>query len=266
MSIHPTAIIDPSARIGAGSVVGPYAVIGPEVVLGEHCRVGAHAVIVSHARIGDRCAIHAHAVLGGTPQDLAFHDAVSWTEIGSDVTIREGVTINRGTHEGTVTRVGDQCFLMANSHLGHNVVLGRRVILANGVLLAGYVEVADAAFLSGNAVVHQFCRIGRLAMVAGGAVITKDVPPFCTTHSDLRNTVVGLNVIGLRRAGLSPEDRLQVKRAFGLLYRSGLTPAQAAERIEATLPPGPAREIAAFTRGGRRGLCGFVGQAAEGAD
>ncbi|HMP76753.1 MAG TPA: acyl-ACP--UDP-N-acetylglucosamine O-acyltransferase [Kiritimatiellia bacterium] len=259
MAIHPTAIVDPSARIGSDVDLGPHAVIGPEVALGDGCRIGPHVVIVSHTRLGDRCMVHAHAVLGDTPQDLAFRGAVSWVEIGADVTIREGVTINRGTKEGTVTQVGDGCFLMANSHLAHNVALGRRVILANGALLAGYVEVADAAFISGNAVVHQFCRVGRLAMIAGGAVITKDVPPFCTTHSDHRNTVAGLNIVGMRRAGLGSEDRLHVKRAFGLLYRGGLTPAQAADRIDAELPEGPARELSAFLRGGTRGVCSFVG-------
>lgn len=259
MSIHSTAIIDPSARLAADVEVGPYAVVGPAVEVGAGTIIGPHVVLVSHTRLGAGCQVHANAVLGDAPQDLAYRGTVSSLEIGDAVIIREGVTIHRGTKEGTVTRVGDGCFLMANSHLAHNVVLGRKVILANGALLAGYVEVGDAAFISGNAVVHQFCRIGRLAMVAGGAVITQDVPPFCTTHSDHRNTVVGLNVVGLRRSGMTAEERLQVKRAFTLLYRAGLRPAQAAQRIQSELPAGPAHEIADFSRASKRGLCGFIG-------
>ncbi len=263
MSIHPTAIIDPAARIAPGVEIGPYAVIGPRVEIAPGCRIGPHAVIVSHTRIGEGSAIHAHAVLGDTPQDLAFADAPTWVEIGANVVIREGVTIHRGTKPDSATRVGDGCFLMANSHLAHNVTLGRRVIIANGALLAGYVEIGDGAFLSGNVVVHQFCRIGRLALLSGGSAIAQDVAPFCATYSAARNRLAGLNVIGMRRAGFSPEDRMMVKRAFRLLFRSGLTPAEAIARIRAELPSGPAQEMADFAVGAKRGLCGFAGSADE---
>lgn len=255
MPIHPTALIDPTAAVDSSARVGPYVVVGPEVRIEANVDLGPHAVVVSHSRIGPRCRIHAHAVIGDAPQDLAFAGGTSWVEIGAGVTIREGVTIHRGTKPDTVTRVGDDCFLMANAHLAHNVVLGRRVIVANGALLAGYVEVGDNAFISGNALIHQFCRIGRLAMIGGGSAISRDVPPFCTTHSGAYNEVVGLNIVGLRRAGFTPEQRLYIKRAFGLVYRQGLTPSQAVARIRAELPAGPAQTFADFVAASKRGIC-----------
>lgn len=266
MAIHSTAIIDPSARLAADVDVGPYVVIGPKVEVGAGTTIGPHAVLIANLKLGAGCRVHAHAVLGDTPQDTAFHGAESSVEIGDGVTIREGVTIHRGTKDGTVTRVGDGCFLMGNSHLAHNVVLGRGVILANGVLLGGYVEVGDNAFISGNSAVHQFCHIGRLAMVAGEASISQDVPPFCMTATGAFNVIAGLNVVGLRRAGLSAEERLHVKRAFNFLYRSGLNPAQAVERITTELPVGPAHEIAHFIRRGKRGFCRLGREAASNND
>ncbi len=261
MAIHPTAIIDSSARLAPDVEVGPFACIGPAVEVGAGSIIGSHAVLVSHVKLGANCRVHTHAVVGDTPQDIAFSGTVSFVEIGDGVVIREGATIHRGTKEGTVTRVRDGCFLMANSHLAHNVQLGKRVIVANGALLAGYVEVGDAAFVSGNVVVHQFCKIGRLAMASGASVIGQDLPPFCVTHSDYRNTVVGLNVVGLRRAGMSSAERLDIKRAFGLLYREGLSPKDAAARIATELPPGPAQDFVDFIRASKRGLCGFIGTA-----
>ncbi len=255
MAVHPTALVDPGARLDPSARIGPYAVIGPEVSIAADAVVGPHAVVVSHTRIGAACAIHAHAVIGDTPQDLAFRDAPSWVEIGEGAIIREGVTIHRGTKPDTVTRVGAGCFLMANSHLAHNVRLGRRAIVANGALLAGYVEVEDGAFISGNAIIHQFCRVGRLAMLGGGSAISRDVPPFCTTFTGAYNEVVGLNVVGLRRAGFTPDQRLQVKRAFALFYRQGLRPAEALARMRAELPEGPAWEFADFAAASARGLC-----------
>ena len=255
MAIHPTALIDSTAVIDASAHIGPYAVIGPEVQIAAGVDLGPHAVVLSHTRIGKGCRIHAHAVVGDAPQDVAFSGEPSWVDIGEGVVIREGVTIHRGTKPDSATRVGDGCFLMANSHLAHNVELGRRVIVANGALLAGYVVVGDGAFISGNAAIHQFCRVGRLAMIAGSSAISRDVPPFCTTYAGAYNEVVGLNTVGLRRAGFSPEDRLHVKRAFALYYRQGLRPAEAVARIRAEWPTGPARAFADFAADSKRGLC-----------
>lgn len=256
IQLHPTAIIDPGARLAEGVEVGPYAVIAGDVEIGADCRVGPHAVILPHTRIGARCRVHAHAVLGDLPQDLAFRNVVSHVVIGDECVIREGVTIHRGTREATVTRVGRGCYLMANSHLAHNVELDDQVILANGVLLAGYVQVGARAFVSGNVAVHQFCRVGRLAMLGGGSVVTKDVLPFCTTATAMRNRVAGINVVGLRRAGFTPPERMQVRRAFRLLYRSGLNVSQAMVRLREEFPDGPASEWVPFVAGSQRGLCG----------
>lgn len=235
--IHPTAVIEEGATIGPGCVIGP------------------HAVIYKHVTLGANCRVHAGAVLGDTPQDLAFKEAPSFVRIGEGTVIREHVTIHRGTKEGTETVVGSGCYLMANSHLAHNCRLGNQVILANGVLLAGYVEVGDRAFLSGNVIVHQYTRIGRVAMISGGAGIGKDIPPFCLAPGITRNIVAGLNVVGMRRAGLGPAERGEVKEAIRVLYRSGLNVKQALEKLREAFAAGPGREIADFVASSKRGIC-----------
>jgi UDP-N-acetylglucosamine acyltransferase len=235
--IHPTAIVEDGA------------------VIGDDVEIGPHAVIFRHAAIGPRCRIHTGAVIGDVPQDLAFKSVESFVTIGADCVIREHVTIHRGTKEGTKTVVGEGCFLMAHSHLGHNVQLGRRVILANGVLLAGYVAIGDSAFLSGNAVVHQFVRIGRLAMLGGLTAAAKDVPPFCTTRPAMLSVVTALNVIGMRRAGMTPAERADAKEAFRLLYRANLNVTQALEAIRGRFQSGPAIEMCDFIATSKRGIC-----------
>ncbi|MCX6996290.1 MAG: acyl-ACP--UDP-N-acetylglucosamine O-acyltransferase [Kiritimatiellaeota bacterium] len=257
MSIHPTAVVESGAELGAEVRVGPFAYIQAGANVGAGCVIGPHAVIYRGTTLGPRVRIHAHVALGDWPQDLSFKDEESFVRIGADCVLREGVTIHRGTKLGTTTVLGDGCFLMANSHVGHNCQLGPRVILANGVLLAGYVQVGAGAFLSGNVLVHQFTRVGRLAMLQGGSAVSKDVPPFCMTHGLSGNFVGGLNVIGLRRAGLTPEQRLQVKRAFLLLYRSGLNVTQAVARIRQEVPEGPAWELCVFIEESQRGICAY---------
>lgn len=263
MSIHPTAIVDSNAHLAPGVEVGPYSVIGADVVVGEDCRIGPHVVIHPHVHLGARCQVHAHVVLGDTPQDLVFKPVVSQVHIGDDCVLREGVTIHRGTKQGSKTVLGRGCYLMANSHLAHNVTLGEEVILANGVLLAGYVSVGDRAFLSGNAVVHQFVRIGRLAMLGGLSAISKDVPPFCMTRSGSLNLIVGLNIVGLRRAGFAPGQRKEVRRAFDLLYRAGLNVSQAIKKMSAEFTDGPALEFLTFIVESERGLCAKSSPAGE---
>lgn len=266
MSVHSTAVVDPAAQIGRNVTIGPFAVIEGDVTIGDGCTIGPHAVVMRYTSLGQGCRVHAGAVLGDLPQDLGFKaEDVSHVRIGNGVTIREFATIHRGTKAGSCTEVGDGCFLMANAHLAHNVRLGARVILANGVLLAGYVEVGDRAFVSGHAVVHQFVRIGRLAMVGGAAGLGKDVPPFCMVGGMTRNSVAGLNVVGLRRAGFTPEQRKAVKAAFATLYLSGLNVTQAVAQIVATSEPGaPSGEMAAFVEASKRGICRYgVKEAAE---
>ena len=255
MRIHPTAIVDPSAHLGPGVDVGPFAVIGPEVQVGAACQIGPHAVIHRYVTLGEHSQVHAHAVLGDLPQDLAFKEAASHVRIGRNVVIREGVTIHRGTKEGTVTEVGDGCFLMANSHLAHNVKLGQGVIVANNALLAGYVEVGDKAFISGNTSIHQFVRIGRLAMVGGAAGLSADLPPFCIAHPLSVNELAGLNTVGLRRNGFSSPDRLALRQVFHRLFRSGTNRRQAlAQLSEENLAPA-ARELVDFVAVSKRGVC-----------
>jgi len=255
MSIHPTAVIESGAQLGQDVTVGAYTVIERNVAVGDRCAIGPHVHLQGHTTLGEGCRVHTGAVIGDLPQDLGFKDDVSYVRIGRQCVIREHVTIHRGTKAGSATEVGDDCFLMAHSHLAHNVKLGERVIMANGVLLAGYVEVGDRAFISGNAAVHQMCRIGTLAMVGGMSALSKDVPPFCTVRTHSINAVVGLNVVGMRRAGLGADERLAVKRVFNLLYRSGLNVTQALERIRREYPEGAGRQIGDFVEQSRRGIC-----------
>jgi len=263
MSIHRTAIIEEGAELGADVTVGPYAVIESHTKVGDGCVIASHAHICQYTELGPGCTVHSTAVLGGEPQDLAFKPVESYTRIGANCTLREGVTIHRGTKEGTVTLIGDNCYLMAFSHLGHNVEMGRNVVLVNGALMAGYVHVGDGAFISGNAVVHQFCRVGRLAMLGGNCGISKDVPPFCTTASVVRNAVTGLNVVGLRRDGVDVNGRKAVKEAFRLLYRAGLNISAAVARIRAEVPHPLATEFCDFVEASERGVCGHREKKAE---
>jgi UDP-N-acetylglucosamine acyltransferase len=258
MKIHPSAIVDSSSQVGHDVVIGPGAVIAADTVIGDGCAIGPNAVICPHTSLGPGCRVHAGAVIGDTPQDLAFQPGVkSFVRIGARCVFREGVTIHRGTKEGAETVVGDDCYLMANSHLAHNVTLGNKVILANGVLLGGYVEVGDGAFISGNAVVHQFCRVGRLAMLGGLSAIGKDVPPFCMTRSGEVNTVIGLNVVGLRRSGFNPDQRKTIRECMDIVYASGLNVSQALEVLRSRQDDPLAAEWVAFIAAAKRGICKF---------
>jgi len=252
MTIHRTAVVDPAAEIDAGAEIGPYAIIEGKVKISAGTRVLAHAFITSNTSIGPDNVIHPFAVLGNTPQDLGYRGAETFLRIGKGNIIREGCSIHRGSKEGSATVVGDNNFLMAYSHLGHDCVIGNEVVIANGALLAGHVHVEDRAFISGNAVVHQFCDIGSLTMIGGAAKVTKGVPPYMMLVE--RGAVVGLNVVGLKRAGFSPEDRRRLKEAYRLLYHSGLNVSQAVAEIEQQdLGPGAAA-LVDFIRRSRRGI------------
>ncbi len=253
MSIHQTAIIDPAAEIDPGAEIGPYAIIEGKVKIAAGTRVFPHAYITSNTTIGPDNEIHPFAVLGHAPQDLSYKEEKSFLRIGRGNVFREGCSIHRGSQEGGVTVIGDGNFLMGYSHVGHDCVLGNEVILANGALLAGHVHVDDKAFVSGNAVVHQFCHVGALTMVSGGSRISKDVPPYMMVVE--RSLVTGLNTVGLRRAGFAPEDRQKVKRVYKLLYHSGLNVNQAVEAIEKEDLGPDAKVILEFIRKSRRGIC-----------
>ncbi|MDD5482316.1 MAG: acyl-ACP--UDP-N-acetylglucosamine O-acyltransferase [Kiritimatiellae bacterium] len=253
--IHQTAVVHKNSEIGENVVIGPYAVIDEQTQIADGVKIGPHVVVHKHVSLGGNCVVHAHAVLGDLPQDLVYQDVVSYVRVGAGTTIREGVTIHRGTKAETTTAVGENCYLMANSHLAHNVRLGDNVVLANGALLAGYVEVGERAFISGNCVIHQFVRIGRLAMLGGNSGLSQDVPPFCTAASVHLNALAGINVVGLRRAGISAPDRLIIKRVFAVLFRSGLNVSQAVEKIRREEQSPYAREICDFIAASKRGVC-----------
>ena len=253
--IHKTAIVEDGAELGDNVSVGPFSYIQAGTQIGAGAQIGPHVTILKHTTMGDQCKVHAGAVIGDVPQDVGFEECESFVHIGARCRIREGVTIHRGTQPGSSTTIGDDCFLMAFSHFAHNVRLANRVIVCNAVLLAGHVEVDESAFISGGSMVHQFVKIGRLAMLSGNALVGKDVPPFCTMQHAVLNRIVGLNIVGLRRAGLNPEERRQIKQAFNLLFRSGLNVTQAVARIREEIPPGPAHEFCTFVDNSTRGIC-----------
>lgn len=250
-AIHPAAIVDPGARLGAAVSVGPYAVIEADVVIGDGCAVGAHAVIKRYTRMGSGNRMWEHAVIGGEPQDVKFTGFASYVEIGSGNMIREGATIHRASREGDATRLGDNNFLMACSHVGHDCQVGNQVIIANGALLAGFVQAGDRAFISGNVAIHQFVRIGRLAMVGGLARVSLDCLPFMITEGSPARAR-GLNLVGLRRAGVSAQDIKALKQAF-LDLRSGSPLEESLQRL-ARSPSPLVAELVEFIRSSPRGF------------
>jgi UDP-N-acetylglucosamine acyltransferase len=254
LSVHPTALVDPGARLGAGVRIGPYAVVESGAVVGEGTELRAHAVVKRHCSLGRGNVVHEGAVLGGEPQDVAFAGGESFLEIGDRNRIREGVTAHRASGTGAATVIGSECFLMANAHVAHDCRLGDRVILANNVALAGHVSIGDQAFLSGGVVVHQFCRIGRLAMIGGNSKIVQDCLPFVLTDG-VPGRARGLNVVGLRRAGLAAGQVRALKEAFRVLLRSSLSLDTALERLGPLAGEEPlVAELVRFVRGSKRGF------------
>lgn len=253
MKIHPTAIISQGAQLGAGVSIGPYVVIEADTEIGDKTEIRAHACIKRFTTIGPENIIHEGAVLGGEPQDTGYQDAESCLRIGARNRIREGVTMHRGTQPGSETVVGSDCFIMAYAHVAHNCRLGDRVIIANNVALAGYIEIEDSVFISGGVVVHQFCRIGRLAMIGGNSKIVQDCLPFITTDG-VPGRACGLNLVGLKRAGYKSSEIQNLKEAYRLLLRSGLPLADALMKL-ADLNDPLADHLADFARNSTRGFC-----------
>ncbi|HJQ32537.1 MAG TPA: acyl-ACP--UDP-N-acetylglucosamine O-acyltransferase [Pyrinomonadaceae bacterium] len=252
MEIHPTAVVSPRAELAPGVRVGPYAVVEEHVQIGEGCEIGAHAVVKRFTSLGERNRVAEHATLGGEPQDVKFKGEPSRLIVGDDNQIREYVTIHRASGEGEATRVGSRNFLMVGVHLAHNCVVGDDNTFANGAALAGHVEVEDHVFFSSNVGAHQFVRFGRFAMVGGKTKVVQDVLPFFTTDGNPPR-VRGLNTIGLRRGGFSPEARAALKRAYQILFRARLPLARALEALEETDDEN-VRHLAAFIRASRRGF------------
>jgi UDP-N-acetylglucosamine acyltransferase len=253
--IHPTAIVDSAARIGAGAEIGPFSAIGPQAVIGEKTIVQSHVVIEGEVEIGHGNFIGHGAIIGAPPQDVSFSlERKTKAEIGNDNVIREYCTIHRGSPEGSATKIGDKNFLMAGAHIGHNCLIANNVIIANNCLLAGHVRVDDGAFLGGGSTFHQHMHIGRLVIVQGSSAFGKDLPPFVIAAE--RNSVFGLNAVGLRRAGFSQKDRDEIKAAFKLVYLSGLNISQALEKAAAMNFGASAREFVDFVANAKkRGIC-----------
>jgi UDP-N-acetylglucosamine acyltransferase len=253
MSIDPTAQVSSSAELGAGIRVGPYAVIEGGVTLGDGCDIGAHAVLKNGLRLGSNVRVFEGAVLGGEPQDLKFRGADSFAEIGDGSLIREFATVHRSAVDGGVTRLGRHCLLMAYGHVAHDCQIGDHAIIASYVALAGHIQIESRAFVSGGVVVHQFTHIGELSMIGGGSKINLDVPPYFTVDG-VPGRAIGLNVVGLKRAGLGEDAIRTLKSAFRILYRSKLPLREALERIEA-IDTRETRHLVEFIRSSERGIC-----------
>ena len=249
--IHPTAIVHAGSRLAEDVRLGPYVIVEADVSIGAGSEVRAHSVVKRFTTLGADNMIHEHAVLGGEPQDVSFKGGASALRIGDRNRIREGVTIHRASAGGQ-TIVGSDCFLMAYVHVAHDDRLGDGVVMASNVALAGHVAVGDRAFLSGGVVVHQFCRIGRLAMIGGNSKIVQDCLPFVITDG-VPGRARGLNAVGLRRAGIAAPQVRALKEGYRLLLRSGLTLPAALERMTAVADP-LVDEMAAFARSATRGF------------
>lgn len=256
VEIHPTAIVSPKAELGTGVKVGPYAIIGDNVTIGDGTVIGPRAIVDGWTTIGKNNRIYTGAVVGNEPQDLKFRGEKSYLFIGDDNIIREYATISRGTDGGGgETRIGNGNLFMSYVHIAHDCQIGNHVVVAHGSGVAGHVTVEDRAILSGLVGVHQFCKIGRMAMVGAHTMVTKDVPPFLLVDGNPAR-VWGINIVGLRRNGVSPEVRAEIKRAYKILYRSNLNVSQAIEQMEQELEA--SEEIDAFLRFLRsadRGIC-----------
>lgn len=254
-NIHETAVVALGAKIAENVEIGPYSVIGENVEIGEGTKIGPHVVIRGWTQIGKDCRIFQGASIGEEPQDLKFKGEKSYTIIGDRTTIREGATIHRATGEGEETRVGNDCLLMALTHVAHNCVVGNHVIMSNLASLAGHAIVEDRAVIGGMAGVHQFVKIGRNAMVGGMSKLTQDVVPYTIVDGQPAK-VVGLNAVGISRAGIKLDARRNIKKAYKLLYRSGLSLQQAIAVIEQEVDSCEEVEhFLRFLRNAERGIC-----------
>jgi len=255
--IHPTAIIHPRAKLDSTAQVGPYAVIDEGVELGADCVVGPHVYLTGLTTIGVQNQFHAGCVIGDAPQDLKYDGTPTRLRIGERNVFREHVTVHRSTKADAETIIGSRNFLMQHSHVAHNCVIGDDVILAGGALLAGHVVVQDHAFISGNCLVHQFCRVGTLAMMQGGSAISQDLPPFTVARRE--NEICGLNIVGLRRAGFTVEQRTELKQVYHLLFRSGKNLREAVAAARGKFTSAPAKKMLDFIAEAKHGVCADTG-------
>ena len=261
MPVDPSAIVAPTARVHPDAVVGPrcviadFCIVEQDVVLGAETRLEPYVYIKRWTTMGERNEISAHTVLGTDPLDKGFAGERSYLKIGDGNKIREHYTISRGTAPESVTTVGNGNYVMTSGHIAHNCVIGDNCVIASCSLVAGYAEVESQAFISGGVVIHQFSKIGRLAMIGGNSRVNLDVPPYFL-YSDFNVAARGLNLVGLKRAGFALADIKLLKAAYRLLYREGLPREQALQRIESELPSEHTRHLVEFIRSSKRGICG----------
>lgn len=254
MPIHPTAQIDPTAKIAEGVHIGPFAVVGPEVTIGAGGRIGPHAVLEKWVALGKNCRIGVGAVVGGAPQILGYEEKRAFVHVGDGTVIGEYVTVHRSGKEGGSTDIGNDCFLMAYSHVAHDCKLGNKVVVVNYTGLTGHTQVGDQVTISGLVGIHQFVRFGRLCMVSGMSRIPQDVVPFSLVEGNPA-AVRGLNVVGLKRSGFSPETRNRIKHAFKILFWSELNTTQALEQLKSEMNvEGEIKEIVDFVESSERGI------------
>ncbi len=253
--IHPTAIIDANAKIGQDVAIGPYCVIGANVIIGDGTWIGPHCTIDPFVEIGPRCKVYQFAAIGAPPQSVKFEGEETWVKIGRETVIREFVTIHRGTgFGGGVTKIGNQCFLMAYTHVAHDCLVGNNVVMSNNATLAGHIEIGDNATVGGLVAIHQFVRIGEYAFIGGKSAVVKDIPPYVIAAGD-RARLHGLNRIGLKRKGFSEQSLNVLKKAYRIIFRIGLTLNEAIERVKAELEPTPeVNRIIEFIQSSRRGI------------
>lgn len=253
--IHPTAIVHPEAKIGADVEIGPYAVVGEHVIIGDGTLIGSHCVIEGWTTIGCNNRIYTGAVVGNDPMDLKYKGEKSYLVIGDNNIIREYATISRGTEGGGgETRIGNYNLIMSNVHIAHDVQMGSNIVVSHGSGVAGHVVIEDEVRISGIVGIHQFCKLGQLVFVGAHSMITKDVPPYALVDGDPAR-VHGPNIEGLRRSGYTPEQRLEIQRAYRILYRSGLSLSQAIEVMENQLAGNPEIDhLLRFLRSAGRGI------------
>jgi UDP-N-acetylglucosamine acyltransferase len=253
-SVHPTALIDPTAEMGRDVTVGPFSIIGPNVIIGDGCRLGPRVTLHQNVRLAEEVSVGDGSILGGDPQDLKYRGEETWVEIGSGTIIREYSTINRATAATFKTTVGARCFIMSYVHLAHDCHVGDDVVIANATQCAGHVTIHDRAVLSGLNAVHQFVTIGTYAFVGGGSRVNQDIPPYVKAVGNPME-LYGLNSIGLQRAGFPAETVAALKRAYRLFFNSDLNLSQALERARSELPGVPEVDrFLAFVESSERGV------------
>jgi UDP-N-acetylglucosamine acyltransferase len=253
-NIHATAVVDPKAEIGEDVEIGPFCVVGPYVKIGNGCKLISQCSVIGHTTLGEENTLYPFVSIGTNAQDYEYKGHRSYLKIGNKNVFREGFTGNCGTKPETETVIGNECFFMANSHVAHNCVVGNGVIMANDAMIAGYSNIADKAILSGLTAVHQFCSVGRMAMIGGGVAISKDLPPFMMAFTK-SNTVSNLNVVGLKRSGASKETIKALKELFRIFYRSRLNVKNAMIKIEENVEKLPeVVEFIEFVKSSKRGV------------